>query len=239
MKKILKPLSPFRPGEGGGQVPSPRITALALVGAWLGCAAGEALIGNLDETVSIAAIAEGGGRLTAGSLVLLGAAALLGLALAGLGPIMRGSVTGRIGWGLMVPAVPCYGAFAMFHLILVETGAAGLNQTAMEQFVIERFQGPGLWALPVTYFVFFGMLSQLLVLIALVRRGVTSPLAPALFAAGVIGDNVVTGGGPEIASICVMALGAAVAAYGLWQVGRRTPTSSPTPEPADHGLTPA
>jgi hypothetical protein len=152
---------------------------------------------------------------------------------------MRGSVAGRIGWALLVPAVPCAGAFAMFHLILVETGASGLNQTAMEEFVMERFQGPGLWAVPVTYFVFLGMLSLLLVLIALVRRGVTSPWAPALFAAGIVGDNVVTGGGAEIASVCLMALGAAVAAYGLWRVGRETPARPMTPEPASTGVTAA
>lgn len=237
--KLLKPLPPFRPGEGAGQVPSLRVTALALVGSWLCVAVAESVFGDLDETTSIAAIAEGSGRLTAGGLIALGAAALLGLALAGLGPIMRGSVAGRIGWALLVPAVPCSGAFAMFHLILVETGASGLNQTAMEEFVVERFQGPGLWAVPVTYYVFLGMLSLLLVLIALVRRGVTSPLAPVLFAVGIVGDNVVTGGVPEIASVCLMALGAAVAAYGLWRVAGMKSAMPGVPETAGSGITAA
>ncbi|MFI7627367.1 hypothetical protein [Microbispora rosea] len=237
--KLLKPLSPFRPGEGTGQVPSLRVTALALVGSWLCVAVAESVFGDLDETTSIAAIAEGGGRLTAGGLIALGAAALLGLALAGLGPIMRGSVAGRIGWALLVPAVPCSGAFAMFHLILVETGASGLNQTAMEQFVVERSQGPGLWAVPVTYYVFLGFLSMLLVLIALVRRGVTSVLAPVLFAAGFVGDNVVTGGVGEIACVCLMTVGAAVASYGLWRVSRQAPARTLAPESAGSGMTAA
>ncbi|MER7444458.1 hypothetical protein [Micromonospora avicenniae] len=234
--KLLKPLPPFHAGEAPGQVPSARITALALLGATAGLAIAELAIGKLDAADSAAAIAEGGGRLATGGLIHLVAATLLGLAVAGLAPVIRGSVAGRIGWVLLWASVPCYGAFAMFHLILVETGAAGLDQAAMDQFLM-RFQDTGVWSVPVTYFVFAGLLARLLVLIALVRRGVSSWVAPVVYAIGLAVDFVFgANDGLESSGHWVMAVGTAVAAYGLWQAGRETATQQRLPEPAGSGI---
>ncbi|MEE6260685.1 hypothetical protein [Plantactinospora sonchi] len=234
MKKLFKPLPRFDPTADRSQVPSPRTTAVAILGSALCLLVAEVFVGDLDAADDVVAIAEGSGRLTAGGLTHLVAAALLGLAVAGLGPVVRGSVVGRVGWALLWGAVPCAGAFAMFHLILVETGAAGLDRSAMQEFVVARFQGAGVWALPVGYFVFLGLSARLLVTIGLVRRGVASAWAPALFAVGLVLEVLLADNGTvEIASHGLMAVGSAVAAYGLWRVGGGGGAAQPpAPEPA-------
>lgn len=197
--------------------PGRRGIALALPGSMIAIAVAESLIGDLDQATDVAAISAGGTPLAAGGLLLLLAAVLLGFAAAGLGPLVRRSRTGRIGWFLLMVAIPCGGAFAMFHLALVETGAAGLDPAAMDEFIGERFHGPGPWGAPVAYFAIVGLTSVLLVLVALVRRGIVSAAAPAVFLVGMLMEAFLGDGRSELAAHWVMVVGALVAGVGLWR----------------------
>lgn len=211
-------LAPPRPA--GPPVPGRRVTAVSLAGAGIALAAGEQLVGNLDQADDVALIAAGSERLAAGGLTQLLAAVLLCFAAAGLGHIVWPSITGRIGWVLLMVTVPCAGAFALFHLILLETGAPGLDPVAMQQFIIERFQGPGPWGIPVGLFALIGPLALLLVLIALVRVRTAPLAAPAVLLVGAVLDQVPGDGALELVGLWLVALALVLAAVGLWRGGR-------------------
>lgn len=229
MTRTQSPQDLARPTVTQHPVPGPRVTAVTLTVAMVALTVAEQLIDDLDEADDIALITAGGDGLAAGGLILLVSAILLGFAAAGLGRIVWPTVTGRIGWVLLMVAVPCAGAFAMFHLLLLETGAAGLDPAAMQQFVTERFHGPGPWGVPVGLFALAGPLALLLVLVALARLRMSSSAAPLLFLVGALLDQVPGDGSIELVGLWVMALAVAVAAVGLW---RSTVTRATDPAPA-------
>lgn len=208
------------PTSATPHVPGRRLTAVTLAGAGIALATGEQLVGDLDQADDVALIAAGGDRLAAGGLTQLLAAVLLCFAAAGLGRIVWPSITGRIGWALLMIAVPCAGAFAAFHLILLETGAPGLDPVAMQQFIVERFQGPGPWGIPIGLFTLLGPLALLLVLIALVRVRTATVAAPAVFLLGAVLDQLPGDGALELAALWLVALGLVLAAVGLWRGAR-------------------
>lgn len=207
-----------RPALARPAVPGPRATALTLVGSMVAMSLGEQVIGTLDQAEDVAAITAGSDRLAVGGLLLLLAAVLLGFAAAGLGRIVWPSIVGRIGWFLLMIAVPCGGAFAVFHLLLLETGAAGLDPVAMEQFIVERFKGPGTWGAPVGFFAIGGLTSLLLVLVALARLHIVSVAAPVLLLVGILMEATLGDGMSEIAGHWVVAAAMTVAAPGLWRL---------------------
>jgi len=200
------------PTSATPSVPGRRLTAATLAGAGIALAVGEQLVGDLDQADDVALIAAGSDRLAAGILLCFAAA--------GLGRLVWPSITGRIGWVLLMVAVPCAGAFAAFHLILLETGAPGLDQAAMQQFVVERFQGPGPWGIPIGLFALLGPLALLLVLIALVRLRTATVAAPAALLVGFVLDQVPGDGALELVALWLVALGLVLAAVGLWRGAR-------------------
>jgi hypothetical protein len=217
------------------RLPLQRIAAVALGTAWAVMATAETIIGDLDSLDDLAAMTAGSSTIAAAGLLHLLAAALLGVALAGLVPVMwagRRSVVGRTGWSVALAAVPCLGAFGMLHLLAVETTADGLDPGAMEEFLIERLtDSAGPWAVPVLIMAL--LLPWALVLLAggLTRLGVASWIAAALVALGALlhafdpGDSWI-----EFAGHWVIAAGLAVAAVGVWRLRSDT---SPIPAPGD------
>lgn len=194
-----------------------RTTAVALTGALLLLAASETVLGDLDVADDLSALRAGTTALTTAGVLQLIGVALLALVLVGIAPLVQSALTGRIGWWLLVCAVAAGGAFAMFHLVLVEVAADGLDAAAMQQFLTERIQGFGPWAVPVLVFSFLCPLGILLLLVALTRLRRAPLAAPLVFGAGVVADSVMEGGAMEIVALWLMFLGATLGAVGLWR----------------------
>jgi hypothetical protein len=207
-----------------------RTAAVGYAGA-LACMAGaETVVGDLDRLDDIEAISAGAGRLVANGLIHLAGGVLLVVAVVGLAELVRGSILGRIGWWVLVIAAPCAGAFAMLHLLAVETAAPGLDGAAMGEFLVERLgQGAGAWAVPVAVFALLAPLGHVLLTTALARRHVVSWAAPALILLGAVGHAVLGTDTTEIASLLTMAAGGLVAGWSLW---RGTTVSRQEPVPA-------
>ncbi len=222
MNKFWRKPPPFDPAAPHRPRPGLRIAAVAFFGNALCVALAEAIIGPLDQTDDFAAMAAAPGRLEAGGLLHLLGAVLLGLAVAGLAHVVWASVTGRVATVLLAIAVPCGGAFAMFHLVLVETVADGLDPVAMEQFVVERTTGPGAWGAPVAYYAIIGFIASMLFLIALVRVGVVSWIAPVLVLVAILTESMLGDGLTEIAAHWIDVLAWVIAAVGIWRLGGRT-----------------
>lgn len=208
----IDPTAPVRPRPG------PRTTAVALLAHVLCVAAAESVIGPLDQTDNFAAMAAEPWRLETGGLLHLLGAVLLGVGVAGLAGIVWTSVVGKVATVLLAVAVPCGGAFAMFHLVLVETVAEGLDPVAMEQFVLERTTGPGAWGLPVVYYAIVGFAASALLLVALARLGVTSWVAPLLVLAAIVIELGLGDGRTEVAAHWLDVLAWVVAAVGIWRL---------------------
>jgi hypothetical protein len=204
-----------------------RTAAVGYAGA-LACLAGaEAVVGDLDRLDDVGAISAGAGRLVVNGLVHLAGGVLLVLAVVGLVELVRGSVMGRIGWWVLAVSAPCGGAFAMLHLLAVETAAPGLDGAAMEQFLVERLgQGAGAWAVPIAVYALLAPLGHVLLTTALARRRVISWAAPTLVLLGAVGHAVLGTGTTEIASLMVMAAGGLVAGWNLWS-GTAAPRTEP------------
>lgn len=226
MKGIWQVPPPFDPAAPHRPRPGLRTAGLAILGHALCVAAAEAVIGPLDQTNNFAAMAAEPGRLEAGGLLHLLGAVLLGVAVAGLAPAVWGSVTGRVSTVLLAIAVPCGGAFAMFHLVLVETVADGLDPVAMEEFVMERATGPGAWGAPVAYYAIIGFVASMLLLVALARVGVVSWIAPVIVLVAILMESLLGDGLTEIAAHWIDVVAWIVAAVGIWRLGGR-PTVLP------------
>lgn len=197
-------------------VPGVRTAGASLV-AFLACVAvGETVLGDLDQTDNFAAMTAEPWRLTTGGLILLAGAMLLGVAVAGLARLVWPTVLGKVATVLLAIAVPCGGAFAMFHLALAETVAEGLDPAAMEQFVLQRTSGPGAWGLPVLIFAVGGFLALVLLLTALARQQLVSWRAPSLLVVALVADNV-GDGAIELAALWLAVVAGLVAAVGLWR----------------------
>jgi len=216
-----------------------RTTALAYAGS-LGClATAETVVGDLDQLDSVTAIADGSSRLVVMGLIHLVGGFLLAVALVGLAQLVRGSVLGGLGWWVLAFTVPCVGAFAMLHLLAVETAAEGMDAAAMGEFLTERLgQGAGAWAVPVAVFALLAPVAHVLLTVALARRGVIAWAAPVLVLLGMVGHAVIGSGTSEIVSLWVLAAGAAVAGYGMWRYRGTTPLPDAS-RSADSALTSA
>lgn len=167
--------------------PSPVL--LACFGAsWVALAIAETLLGNgLDALDDVLTIRSSSGLIATAGLLHLLTAVLLGFGLVGLAPLVRGSVTARIGWALSVIGVPCVGAFAMLHLLAVEVAAPGLPAAAMNQFLVDRLgQAGGPWLVPILYAAFIGGIGFILLVVGLARLGLVSWVAAGVVAAGVV-----------------------------------------------------
>lgn len=236
MKRFLKSPPRFNPEASPVPRPGLRVAGLAMLGNALCIATAETVIGPLDQTDNFAAMAEAPGRLETGGFLHLLGAILLGVAVAGLARAVWPTVMGKVSIVLLAIAVPCGGAFAMFHLVLVETVAEGLDPVAMEEFVVERATGPGAWGAPVAYYALVGFVATLLLLVALVRVGIASWIAPLLVLAAILMELLLGDGVTEIAAHWIDALAWAVAAVGVWRVGRRSdvPGAAEMEVPADH-----
>lgn len=221
MKGIWQAPPPFDPAASHRPRPGLRTAGIAILGHALCVAVAEAVIGPLDQTDNFAAMAAEPGRLEAGGLLHLLGAVLLGIAVAGLAPAVWRSVTGRVATVLLAIAVPCGGAFAMFHLVLVEAVADGLDPVAMEEFVMERATGPGAWGAPVAYYAVVGFVASLLLLVALVRVGVVSWIAPVIVLVAILMEGLLGDGLTEIAAHGIDVVAWVVAAVGIWRLGGR------------------
>ncbi len=200
-----------------------RVVALAYAGWGLCVSLGETIIGGLDALDDVSAMSDHGGRIAATGLLHLAGAMLLAVALVGIGALVRGSALGRIGWVLMLVAVPCAGAFAMLHMIALEAAAPGLDEAAMEQFLVERLgAGAGVWVVPIFIAALVAPFAQGLLLIGLARCRVASWAAPGLVLLGAVLHAVLPGEAGEVASHWIMAAGVVLAAYGIWRLGHRS-----------------
>ena len=236
MKKFWQAPTPFDPSAPVRPRPGLRTAAVAIVGNATCIALAEAVIGPLDQTDDFAAMAASPERLEAGGLLHLLGAVFLGFAVAGLARVVWTSITGRVASVLLAIAVPCGGAFALFHLVLVETVADGLNPVAMEEFVLERTSGPGAWGLPVAYYALVGFLASLLLLVALCRVGLSSWLAPPIVLAAILMESQLDDGVTEVAAHWVSVLAWVIAAVGIWRAAGPSGTTRSKVEP-HHAVT--
>lgn len=210
--RSFDPTDPVLPRPGLGTA------ALAVLGHGLCIAVAETILGDLDQTDDFAAMSAAPGRLVAGGMVHLLGAVLLGVAIAGLARVIWPTVVGKVATVLLAVAVPCGGAFAMFHLVLAETTAAGLDSVAMEQFVVDRTAGSGAWGAPVAFYALAGFTASVLMLVALARVRVISWIPAALMLAAFLAETMIPSGMAEITAHWVGALAWGVAALAIWRV---------------------
>lgn len=217
------PVEPFVPTRNRPTVLPQAVVAATFLGALVCAPLAETIIGDLDSLDDVAVMAAGSDRIMAAGLIHYLGAVLLGFAVVGLAPLVWRSITGRIGWFLLVVNVACLGAFAMLHLLALEAASPGLDAVAMNEFLVERIsEAAGPWVIPIAIMAPFKGLAELLLAIGLVRHGITSWWAPGLILLGTLVHAV--GVGPsflEYLSHWVVAAGVGVAAYGVWQLGRR------------------
>lgn len=215
--------------------PGLRTAALMLVGHGLCVAVAETILGDLDQTDDFAAISAAPHLLVlAGTVHLLGAA-FLGVAIAGLARVVWPALVGKIATVLLALAIPCGGAFAMFHLVLAETTAAGLDPVAMEQFVLERTAASGAWGAPVAFYALAGFSASVLLLVALARVRVTTWVPAALMLGALLAEMLIPSGLAEIAAHWLGALAWVLAALSVWRVAASVPSGAASltqPEPA-------
>ena len=229
MNKPWRMPTPFDPAASYRPRPGLRTAAIALLGNSLCIAVAETIIGPLDQTDNYAGMAASPGRLEAGGLLHLLCAVLLGVAVAGLARVVWASVTGRVATVLLAVAVPCGGAFAMFHLVLVETVAEGLDPVAMEEFVVERATGPGAWGMPVAYYALVGFVASMLLLVALARVGVVTWIAPGIVLVAILMELSLGDGMTEIAAHWLDVAAWVIAAVGIWRIAGRASATVRTP----------
>lgn len=209
--------------------PGLRTSALALLGHGLCVALAETMLGDLDQTDDFAAMVAAPERLVAGGMIHLLGAVFLGVAVAGLALVMWPSVVGKVAAVALALAVPCGGAFAMFHLVLAETTAAGLDPVAMEQFVVERTTASGAWGAPVAFYALVGFTASVLLLVALARVRATSWLPAGLMLVALLTEMLVPSGTAEIAAHWLGVVAWGLAALAIWRVaaGRAAPVAGP------------
>jgi hypothetical protein len=197
--------------------PPSRVLLACFGASWIALAIAETLLGNgLDALDDVLMIRANSGRIATAGLLHLVTAVLLGFGLVGLAPLVRGSVTARVGWVLSMIGVPCLGAFAMLHLLALEVAAPELAADAMNQYLVDRLgQAGGPWLVPILYAAFIGGIGFILLVVGLARLGLVSWVAVGVVAAGVVlhafGGTEVT----ETVSHWMEAAGLVLAAFGV------------------------
>ena len=173
---------------GARRFPARPVAAAGLGLSWVAVAAAETLLtGGLDALDDVTMIGEHAGTITTAGLLHLLGAVLLGLGLAGSAALAWASRWSQVGWTLTMVGVPCLGAFAMLHLLAVETAASGLDGEAMNQFLIEQLSsGVGGWAVPVGIFALVTPLAVVLLLVGLARSRSLNWWPAGVTAAGMI-----------------------------------------------------
>lgn len=203
--------------------PARGLAAVGLSGAWIAVAAAETLLRNGQDALNdVAMIGENHSLIAAAGMLHWAAGMLLIVALAGTAPLVWASRIGRVGWTLTVTLAAGLGAFAMVHLVALETAAAGLDGAAMNTFLIQRLgEGTGPWLIPVLFVGLVGPWSVALLLVGLVRVHLVHWASPALFAGGAAMHMLLTGEFFETASHWVMVAGVVLAAHGILRSGAR------------------
>lgn len=204
------------------------LAAVGLTGFWLAVAAAETMLGDGQDALDdVVMISRSSSLITGAGLLHWLAGVLLVVALAGLAPLVWPSRVGRTGWWLSLTMTTSLGAFAMLHLLAVETAAPGLDPVGMNEFLVDRLgAGAGPWVGPMLLVGLVGPVSVLVLLCGVVRVGLSSWLAPALFGAGAVVHMTVPGEVVETGSHWLMAAGTIVAAHGIWRA-RRGATAPP------------
>lgn len=204
--------------------PAARLAAAGIGATWVAAATAETLLGNgQDNFNDVGMLSDNYALITAAGLLHWAGGIFLLVGLAGLAPLLWAGRLGRAALLLTAPLAVGLGAFAMLHLVVLETAAEGLNGPAMNQFLIQRLgEGNGPWIIPIIFVAVLGPWSFLLLLTAMVRAHLTHWAAPALFAAGALLHMLVHGEIIETVSLWVMAAGALIAAVGILRSGLRT-----------------
>lgn len=204
------------------KVPAHGLAAVGLTGFWVAVAAAETLLGDGQDALDdVAMISRSSSLITGAGLLHWLAGVLLVVALAGLAPLLWSSRVARVGWWLSLTMTSSLGAFAMLHLLALETAAPGLDPVAMNEFLVDRLgAGAGPWIGPMLFVGLLGPVSVLVLLCGVVRVGLGSWLAPALFGAGAVVHAAVPGELVETGSHWLMAAGTTVAAHGIWRARR-------------------
>lgn len=203
--------------------PIARLGALSLGAVWLVVALAETLKGDLGTLEDVRAIASGTDRLTAAGLLHLVAGICLTYALVGLAPLVWGRYRlprarwSRWAWWAGTLAVPCFGAYAMLHLLAIEAAAPGLDGTAMQQFLVERLGGGGTWNIPVAVIAIIMPFIMLAFVFGLARADAVSWWSPFLVAFGAIVHAFSWASWVDITSHWFIAVGGLIAAVGLWR----------------------
>lgn len=198
------------------------LAAIGLTGFWLAVAAAETLLGDGQDALDdVAMISRSSSLITGAGLLHWLAGVLLVVALVGLAPLVWPSRVGRAGWWLSLTMTTSLGAFAMLHLLAVETAAPGLDPVGMNEFLVDRLgAGAGPWIGPMLLVGLLGPVSVLVLLCGVVRVGLSSWLAPALFGAGAVVHMAVPGEVVETGSHWLMAAGTIVAGHRTWRARR-------------------
>lgn len=211
-------------------MPAHGLAAVGLAGFWLVIASAETLLGDGQDALDdVGMIADNSGLISGAGLLHWLAGVLLVVALAGLAPLVWSSRLARIGWWLTVTMTTSLGAFAMVHLLAVQTAAPGLDPVAMNEFLVDRLgSGAGPWIGPMLFVGILGPVSVMILLSGVARAGLASWISPALFAAGGIIHAVLPGELVEAGSHWLMASGPVLAAHGVWCARGRTSEGAAT-----------
>jgi len=197
--------------------PARWLATVGIGGAWFAVAAAETLMSNGQDALDdVGMIGENYGPIASAGILHWVGGMLLVVGLVGVAPLVWRSRIGRAGWFLTLPLAVGLGAFAMVHLLALETAAAGLNGEAMNQFLIERLgEGSGPWTILILFVALVGPWSFALLLVGLVLVRQVSWVSPALFAVGAVAHMLLSAELVETMSLWVMAAGGVLAAYGI------------------------
>ncbi|WP_157962436.1 hypothetical protein [Homoserinimonas sp. OAct 916] len=197
--------------------PANGMAAVGLGGAWIAVAVAETLlIGGQDALNDVGMIGENYLVITIAGMLHWAAALSLTVGLVGVAPLIWASRIGRIGWSLTTALAAGLSAFAMVHLLALETAAAGLDGPAMNQFLVERLgDGTGPWVIPIFFVALVGPWSFALLLFGLVRVRRVHWISPVVFVIGALIHLLFAAEILESLSVWVMAAGGMIAAYGI------------------------
>jgi hypothetical protein len=154
--------------------------AIGLMTAWLLFATGELLYGELDAMTEPAAIAAASGRFGAGALLQLAAAVMLAIAVVTLIGLTRDRTPrlSHAGGFLALLGVVGVGAWAQFHLVVLELSTAGLDTAVVSEFLNGSLQDFGLWGIPIMFVLLPLPIGLILLTIATSRTGISSRWVP-------------------------------------------------------------
>jgi hypothetical protein len=154
--------------------------AIGLMTAWLLFATGELLYGELDAMTDPTAIADASGRFGAGALLQLAAAVMFAVAVVSLIGLTRDRTPrlSHAGGFLALLGVVGLGAWAQFHLVVLELTTADLDTAVVNDFLNGSLQDFGLWGVPIMFVLLPLPIGLILLTVGTARAGISSRWVP-------------------------------------------------------------